>query len=204
MSKIEELISEIEDYIDSCKAQPFSNNKKIIVDRDIIDDLLVDLRLRVPDEIKKYQKIISSRDSILSDAKAKADSLLREATEQTSELTSEHEIMRRAMEQANQVIDQANMRAQEIVDKATIDANGIREASIRYTDEMLKSLQMIISHSMESTQGKFASFMASMQSNYDIVMANRRELRPEEEEQPPQEERPEEDDTEENSEAAQE
>lgn len=56
MSKIEELISEIEDYIDSCKAQPFSNNKKIIVDKDIIDDLLVDLRLRVPDEIKNIRK----------------------------------------------------------------------------------------------------------------------------------------------------
>ena len=187
MSKIEELISEIEDYIDSCKAQPFSNNKKIIVDRDVIDDLLVDLRLRVPDEIKKYQTIISSRDSILSDAKAKADSLLSEATKQTSELTSEHEIMRRAMEQANQVIEQANIQAQDIVDKATMDANGIREASIRYTDEMLKSLQTIISHSMESTQSKFASFITSMQSNYDIVMANRRELRPEEEEQPVQE-----------------
>ncbi len=187
MSNIEELVSEIEDYIDSCKAQPFSNNKKIIVDRDVIDDLLVDLRLRVPDEIKKYQKIISSRDSILSDAKAKADSLLSEATKQTSELTSEHEIMRRAMEQANQVIEQANIQAQDIVDKATMDANGIREASIRYTDEMLKSLQTIISHSMESTQSKFASFITSMQSNYDIVMANRRELRPEEEEQPVQE-----------------
>ena len=85
MSKIEELISEIEDYIDSCKVQPFSNNKKIIVDKDIIDDLLVDLRLRVPDEIKKYQKIISSRNSILSDAKAKADHMLNAANKQTDE-----------------------------------------------------------------------------------------------------------------------
>ena len=178
MSKIEELISEIEDYIDSCKAQPFSNNKKIIVDKDIIDDLLVDLRLRVPDEIKKYQKIISSRDSILSDAKAKADSLLNAANKQTDELINEHEIMRRALEQSNQLIEQANAQAQAIVDNATTDANGIREASVRYTDEMLKSLQTIISHSMENTQNKFASFMTSMQGTYDIVMVNRRELRP--------------------------
>ena len=149
------------------------------MDKDIIDDLLVDLRLRVPDEIKKYQKIISSRDSILSDAKAKADHMLNAANKQTDELINEHEIMRQqAYAQANEIVMTASNQAQEILDNATNDANGIREASVRYTDEMLKSLQTIISHSMENTQNKFAAFMTSMQSNYDIVMANRRELRP--------------------------
>ena len=67
MSKIEQLISEIEAYIDECKPQPFTNNKKIIVEKDVIDELLVELRMRTPDEIKKYQKIISNKDAILSD-----------------------------------------------------------------------------------------------------------------------------------------
>lgn len=181
VSKIEELISDIEDYIDSCKSQPFSNNKKIIVDKDQIDDLLVDLRLRVPDEIKKYQKIIVSRDSILADAKEKAANMLDEASRQTAALTNEHEIRRKAMEQANDLIEQANKQAQEIVDQATRDANYIREGAIHYTDEMLKTLQTIISHAMENTQGKFSAFLTSMQGSYDIVMANRKELCPQEE-----------------------
>ena len=42
---------------------------------------------------------------------------------------------------------------------------------------MLKSLQTIISHTMENTQSKFQSYMTSMQGTYDIVTANRRELR---------------------------
>ena len=57
MSRIEQLISDIEAYIDNCKYQPFSNNK-IIVDKDQLEDMLSELRLKTPDEIKKYQKIL--------------------------------------------------------------------------------------------------------------------------------------------------
>ena len=56
MSKIEQLIGEIEEFIDGCKLQPFSSTK-IVVDKAQLEDLLVELRHRTPDEIKKYQKI---------------------------------------------------------------------------------------------------------------------------------------------------
>ena len=69
MSRIEQLIGEIEEYIDGCKYQPLSNSK-IVVNRDELEELLVELRLRIPDEIKQYQKIISNRDVILNEASA--------------------------------------------------------------------------------------------------------------------------------------
>ena len=75
MSRIEQLIGEIEEYIDSCKYQPLSNTK-ILVNKEEMEELLVELRLRVPEEIKKYQKIISQQDAILADAKAQADMML--------------------------------------------------------------------------------------------------------------------------------
>ena len=53
MSRIEQIITEIEDYIDSCKFQPLSNTK-ILVNKEEIEELLVELRLRIPEEIKKY------------------------------------------------------------------------------------------------------------------------------------------------------
>ena len=58
------------------------------------------------------------------------------------------------------------------------DADNIRQGSINYTDEMLKSLQTIIEHSMEGAQGRFAEYLASMQSTYEIITANRNELSP--------------------------
>jgi len=65
MSRIEQLIGEIEEYIDSCKYQPLSNSK-IVVNRDELEELLVELRLRNPDEIKQDQKIISNLDAIIN------------------------------------------------------------------------------------------------------------------------------------------
>ena len=103
MSRIEQLISDIEAYIDNCKYQPFSNNK-IIVDKDQLEDMLSELRLKTPDEIKKYQKILNNKDAIISDAKEQAESILNAAQIQTEELINEHEIMQRAYAQANQLI----------------------------------------------------------------------------------------------------
>ena len=175
MSRIEQLINEIEEYIDSCKFQPLSTTK-IIVNKEELDELLVELRLRIPDEIKQYQKIISNQDAILSDAHSKADAMLAEATAQTNELVNEHEIMQRAYAQANEIIEQAQAQAQAIVDKAVADANNVRQGSIQYTDDMLKSLQTIMNHTMEGAQGRFDAFMNSMKSSYDIVSSNRKEL----------------------------
>lgn len=175
MGRIEQLISEIEEYIDSCKFQPLSTTR-IIVNKEELDELLVELRLRIPDEIKQYQKIISNQEAILSDARSKADALLADANAQTNELVNEHEIMQKAYAHANEIIEQANIQAQSIIDNAVVDANNIRQGSIQYTDDMLKSLQTIINHSMEGAQGRFDAFLSSMKSSYDIVSSNRQEL----------------------------
>ena len=164
MSRIEQLIGEIEEYIDSCKFQPLSNTK-ILVNKEELEELLVELRLRIPDEIKQYQKIISNQEA-----------MIQEATVQTNELVNEHEIMQRAYAAANQVVEEANAQAQSIVDAAVNDANSIRQSAIQYTDDMLRSMQNLLSHTMEGAQTRFESFMSSLQSSYDIVTSNRAEL----------------------------
>ncbi|MBQ4148458.1 MAG: vacuolar family H+-ATPase subunit H, partial [Clostridium sp.] len=129
----------------------------------------------------------SNQDAILAEAHAEADKTMKEAhsqvdtmiaqaEEQTNEMVNEHEIMQRAYEQANQVIEQANAQAQQIVDNAVNEANGIRQSSIKYTDDMLASLQTIVRHTLDDAQGRFDSFRSSMQSSYEIVSANRQEL----------------------------
>jgi len=175
MSRIEQLIGEIEEYIDSCKFQPLSNTK-ILVNKEELEELLVELRLRIPDEIKKYQKIISNQDAILNEARTQADAMLAEATAQTNELVNEHEIMQRAYASANQIVEDAQLQAQQIVDSAVADADSIRQGAISYTDDMLRSLQTIVSHTLEDAQGKFNNFCSSLQSSYDIISSNRSEL----------------------------
>ncbi len=175
MSKIEQIITEIEEYIDNCRFQPLSNTK-IVVNKEEIDELLAELRLKTPDEIKKYQRIIANKDAILRDAKSKADAMLSKAQEQTSELVSEHEIMQQAYAQANDIVQQATEQAQQILDSATADANAIRTGAVQYTDDVLANLQNIITHSMENINIKYDNLMKSLSTSLDVVNANRQEL----------------------------
>ena len=96
MSRIEQLISDIESYIDTCKYYPLSN-VKIIVNKEQLEDMLTELRLKTPDEVKKYQKILSNKDAILADAKEQADAIINAAQVQTEELINEHEIMQMSL-----------------------------------------------------------------------------------------------------------
>ena len=116
MSRIEQLISEIEEYIDSCKFQALSNSK-IIVNKEEMEELLVELRMRIPDEIKKYQKIISQQETILSDAQAQSESMLADAKKQSDSMIAQ------ATEQANTMVEQATEQANSMVAQADAQTN---------------------------------------------------------------------------------
>lgn len=174
-SRIEQIIEEIEEYVDSCKFQPLSTTK-IIVNKDQIDELLRELRMKTPDEIKRYQKIIANKDAILADAQAKADSMIEEAQIHTNELVSEHEIMQQAYAQANEIVTAATDQAQEILDNATNDANDIRIGAMQYADDLMANAESIIGHTLDSYTTKYDGLVNSLQECYDMVRNNRAEL----------------------------
>ena len=177
-SRIEQIIDEIEEYIDrDCKFQPLSTTK-IIVNKEHLDELLRELRMKTPDEIKRYQKIIANRDAILADAKAKADAMIEEAQVQTTELVSEHEIMQQAYAQANETINSANQQAQAIIDAATNDANALRLSAVSYTDELMGNMGQIASSMLENAAGKYNEFVQALQASLDVIRQNRAELAP--------------------------
>ena len=174
-SRIEQIIQEIEEYVDSCKFQPLSTTK-IVVNKEEIEEYLRELRLKTPDEIKRYQKIISNKDAILEDAQAKADSLIADAQAKAQELVTQHEIMQKAYAQANEIVTQATAQAQEIIDNATMDANEIRMGAIQYTDDLLANAESIIGHTLDSYTTKYDGLINSLQECYDVVRTNRAEL----------------------------
>lgn len=176
-SKMERIIDEIEEYIDNCKTYPLSS-AKIIVNKDEIEELLGELRSKTPEEIKRYQQIISNKEAILADAQAKADAIIAQAQIKTDELINEHQIMQRAYAQANEVVMLATKQAQDILDTATNDANNIRMGAMQYTDDMLMNLENAIARSMEAARVRHDSYIASLQEFYDVVSANRAELNP--------------------------
>ena len=179
-SRIEQLIDEIEEYIDNCKYKAFSTDV-IMVNKAEIDDLLRELRMKTPEEIKRYQKVISNKEAILNDAKQKAQNLLKNAEVQTNELVSEHEIMQQAYSQANEIVTLATKQAQEILDNAMIEANGMKTAAMQYTDNILANLENILKQSIEISTRDYNTLVGNLREIDNVVTANRAELVPAEE-----------------------
>ena len=183
-SRIEQIIEEIEEYVESCKYQPLSTTK-IVVNKEELEELLRELRMKTPDEIKRYQKIISNKDAILADAQAKADAVIAETKTQVQDMVKESEVMQQAYAQANEIVNSANQQAQAIIDSATADANNLRLSAISYTDEMMANLEQLIHGTMENANARYNelaqtynAFAPSLQSAADVVSENRSELAP--------------------------
>jgi cell division septum initiation protein DivIVA len=176
-SKIEQMIDQIEDFIDSCRYQTFSKTN-IIVDKDELDALLEELRAKVPDEIRHYQRIVANKEAILEDARRKADEMINEANVHSNELVNEHEIMQQAYAQANDIVRMATQQGQDILDKAMSEANGYKEAANQYMDSMLADLEKSTVSAQNNLTAIFHNFYDEMSDYIDTVRQNRAELSP--------------------------
>ncbi len=176
-SRIEQIIDDLELYIENCKFKPFSTDM-IIVNKSEIDEMIRDLRMTTPEEIKRYQKIISNKEAILNDAKQKAQALLDNAAVQTTELINEHQIMQQAYAQANEIVELATQQAQDILDRATMEANGMRTSIMQYSDGMLANLENIIKQSIEFATKDYNKLVSDLQEIDSVVTANRASLVP--------------------------
>lgn len=176
MSRIEQLVSEMEEYIDGCKIYRFSSNK-IIVDKEIMEDYLGELRRKLPAEIQKYKKLVDNKDAIINDANEQAQEIINKAQVYTEELVNQHEIMQKAYEQANLTMQEASDRARTTIDNATIEANEIRAGAMAYTDQMLSNLQSIIAQALEENKKCATALLKGLEEDLNIVVSNRKELR---------------------------
>lgn len=175
MSRIEQLIDEIEEFIESCKPQPFSQSK-VIVPKDELYELLTELRLKTPEEIKRYQKIIANRDKIISDAQAQAEKMVEETTAYTNALVEEHEIMLKAYERAEEVMNNANAQAEATINAANEDAEGIRRSALEYTQELVTNLETIIGRTLEGARANSQALIDGLSYNYNIIVGNKEAL----------------------------
>ena len=175
MSKIEQTIAEMEDFIDNCKLQPLSNSK-IIVNKNELEELIDELKANIPDEIKKYQRIIANRDAILKDAQDKAEEMIKKANEMTVQLVSEHEIMQQAYKEANSVIQDAHAQADEIMNSTIAETNAMKTATNQYLDDSLGKLQDVLNSSIEALNVKYDGLLRSLESSLEVTTQNRKEF----------------------------
>lgn len=175
-STIEEIIEEMENFIEEEGRPAAFSSQKIVLNRDKLEEYLEDLKTATPEEIKRYKRLIANRDAIISDAENKAKNMIKQAEEQTKQLLSEHQIMQEAYAKANEVIMIAERNAQTTVNEAAAEADDIRSSAIEYTDHLLENVQSVLSDSIDVAKSRNEAFIKKMQSILNTVDSNRGEL----------------------------
>ncbi|MDO5410255.1 MAG: vacuolar family H+-ATPase subunit H [Lachnospiraceae bacterium] len=172
MNRIEQLISDMEQYIDSCKAQAFTGNRKIVVERGAVDDFLAELRMCMPGVIQRSEQIVNNKEAIITDARNQAEELLSKANEKTIELIDEHEIVQQAIQRGNEIVDQANQQAQDILNQAIREANAFKESAVSYTIDAMSSLRNLYEENITSTKALFEQHLIAMDERYQVIASN--------------------------------
>ena len=89
------LLETLEDMLDKSRGIPFSS--KCIVNKEDILDIIKEIRIKLPDELKQAKWIKEERQRILVEAQNEADDIIKEAENRIISMIDEHEITKRHM-----------------------------------------------------------------------------------------------------------
>ena len=117
------LLETLEDIMEKSRNVPFSN--KCIVDKEEILDIIKEIRLKLPEEIKQAKWVKEERQRILVEAQKEADGIIKEAENRIISMIDEHEITRKANEKKVEIIETANEMSREIKTGTEEYADGV-------------------------------------------------------------------------------
>lgn len=172
---VEDMISELEIFIDNCKFSPLSSNK-ILVPKDEIGSMLNELRLKLPSEIDRSKKIMRNKEAMLTDARNRADAMMAEAREEANRLVSESQIVELANIQANEILRRANEQAAAIVKAAQNEENDLRLGAMLYTKSQLDNIKKYIASTLEAEKTNYEHLIASLENDSFVVNTNADEI----------------------------
>lgn len=133
------LLEELEEALEKSRTVPFSG--KCMVEKEQLLDVIKEIRLKLPDELKQAKWVKEERGRILVEAQKEADDIVKEAENRIISMIDEHEITRKAYEQKAQIIETANEMAREI-SKGTKD----------YADNLLGNLEAVLEDALKTVQ----------------------------------------------------
>lgn len=164
MESILDYLDMLEDLLESSKSAPFSN--KISIDKEQIYDIMSEMRMNLPVEMRQAQRIIEDHDKIIAEAKSKAAHIIKEAEVHAQELADEHEVYKIAVEQAKSLMDETKKSARDM-----------RLSAIDYADEILSKTENAIRESMSSLNIQYRTVEDSFTETIEVLYSNRQELR---------------------------
>ena len=133
------LLETLEDILENSKNLPFTN--KGLVDKEEMLELIKEIRIKLPDELKQAKWVKEVRQRILVEAQKEADGIVKEAENRIISMIDEHEITRKAYEQKAQIIETANEMSREI-------SKGTKE----YADNILEKVEGVLQEALKTVE----------------------------------------------------
>ena len=158
------LLEELEQVVDEGRSSPFSN--KVQVDKDEIFEIIDEIKMKLPNEIKQSKWVIEERNKILVDAQKEADEMLKEAEVRLSKLVEEHAVTQKAYEQAAEIMDAAKKSAKEM-----------RLGAIDYADDVMGVAEQRLREMQDSFEHENRNLIEFYKENINVIFDNRQELR---------------------------
>jgi cell division septum initiation protein DivIVA len=123
-----QLIDRLEELFNASKSIPLTRN--VMVDEDRMLDIIDQMRIAIPEEVKKAQQLLGQRDRVLAQAQEEANRTLDLARQKADQLASRE-----------MVVQEAQRRAEQIVAQARTDAENTRSDADDYVMRSLTQLQ---------------------------------------------------------------
>ena len=143
------LIERLEALVNTGQRVPFVN--KIMLDEQECLDVIAQMRMSVPDEVRQARRMLQERSRIPEQARLEAERIVAIAHEQAEEVLSEHGLVRAAEDNARRIIDEAEEQAGEIQRES--DAYAVRSLTdLRTRLEQLHERVQIFLEAMADTE----------------------------------------------------
>jgi cell division septum initiation protein DivIVA len=123
-----QLIDRLEELFNQSKTIPLT--RSVMVDEDRMLDIIDQMRIAIPEEVKKAQQLLGQRDRVLAQAQEEANRTLELARQKADQLVAK-----------DMVAAEAQRRAEQILVQARSEAEGIRADADDYVVDSLGQLQ---------------------------------------------------------------
>ncbi len=126
------LVDRLEELFNEARAVPFTRN--VVVDEDKMLDIIDQMRVTIPEEVKKAQQLVTQRDRIVAQAQEEASRIVTLAKEKAEQIVERESVVKSAQTRASQIVNQARE-----------DAAATRRDADTYVVDSLQSLEEEIS-----------------------------------------------------------
>ena len=129
---IDELLNMMEEMLEEATGLPFAGGKRV-VDADRMQDIIDEVRINLPTEVRQAKAIVNDRDEIVADAKREAEAIVKKAEDRARVLVGEEQIVRAAQQRAAEILSSAQSQSREMRTTVT----DYCENMLRITEEQL-------------------------------------------------------------------